>query len=492
MEESETIISKGEVAVAEPRRKGWLGYLWEPYVWLAMLARELHGSFVFGVVVVYGISQGLGGAFYRIVSEYYWKDVQMVQPSAAQVYQGITSIPWVVKPVWGLLTDVLPVAGYQRRPYFILAGFMGLISILVISLHSMMPIFITVMLLMAATGGVAIADVIMDACIAKNSINYPQLASDIQSLCGMSSSIGALIGFSTSGVAVHLLGAQGALGLLCIPAIMLLFLGFILYEPRLTNYAKKQNLLEATQSMWKALKCPEVWRPSLYMYISLAMSLNIQEGKFYWYTDPKAGPAFSQEYVGIIFSIGSMGSLLGVLVYHKVLKDYSFHSLLFWAQLLFGISGMLDLIMVLRMNLKLGIPDYFFVIIDESSFHIINRIKWMPMLVLSAKLCPSGIEGTFFALLMSIDNIGLLSSSWGGGMLLHLLNVTRTDFRNLWLAILIRNVMRVLPLVMLFLVPKTDQSSTLLPPELTQSSDATETCEEENIQLVSTIQNNQV
>lgn len=46
--------------------------------------------------------------------------------------------------------------------------------------------------------------------------------------------------------------------------------------------------------MWKAIKCPEVWRPSLYMYISLAMSLNIQEGKFYWYTDPKAGPAFSQ------------------------------------------------------------------------------------------------------------------------------------------------------------------------------------------------------
>lgn len=492
MGESETSDLKGEVAVEGPSRKGWLGYLWEPYVWLAMLAKELHGSFVFGVVIVYGVSQGLGGAFYRIVSSYYWKDAQKVQPSAAQVYQGIISIPWIMKPVWGLLTDILPVAGYQRRPYFILAGFMGLISILILSLHSMMPIFITVLLLMVATGGVAIADVIMDACIAKNSIHFPQLASDMQSLCGTSSSIGALVGFSTSGVAVHLLGAQGALGLLCFPAIMLLFLGFILYEPRLTNHARKQNLLEATQSMWKALKCPEVWRPSLYMYISLAMSLNIQEGKFYWYTDPKAGPAFSQEFVGVIFSIGSMGSLLGVLVYHKMLKDYSFRSLLLWAQLIFGLAGMLDLVMVLRLNLKLGIPDYFFVIIDESSLHIINRIKWMPMLVLSAKLCPSGIEGTFFALLMSIDNFGLLSSSWGGGLLLHLLNVTRTNFRNLWLAILIRNIMRILPLVMLFLVPKSDQSSTLLPSELIQSSDATEMCEEENIQLVSAVQSDQV
>lgn len=85
---------------------------------------------------------------------------------------------------------------------------MGLFSLLVISLHSMMSIFVTVMLLMAATGSVAIADVIMDACIAKNSIQHPLLASDMQSLCGTSSSIGALVGFSTSGVAVHLLGAQ--------------------------------------------------------------------------------------------------------------------------------------------------------------------------------------------------------------------------------------------------------------------------------------------
>ena len=88
------------------------------------------------------------------------------------------------------------------------AGLLGLISILVISLHSKMHIFITVLLLTAISGGVAIADVTIDACSARNSILYPLLAADIQSLCGMSLSIGALLGFSTSGVAVHVLGAQ--------------------------------------------------------------------------------------------------------------------------------------------------------------------------------------------------------------------------------------------------------------------------------------------
>ncbi|CAN1341807.1 Probable folate-biopterin transporter 3 [Linum perenne] len=87
-----------------------------------MLAKETHWSFVYGVLIVYGISQGFGGAFSRVGTEYYMKDVQKVQPSESQIYQGLISIPWLVKPIWGLLTDVIPILGYRRRPYFILAG----------------------------------------------------------------------------------------------------------------------------------------------------------------------------------------------------------------------------------------------------------------------------------------------------------------------------------------------------------------------------------
>ena len=101
---------------------------------------------------------------------------------------------------------------------------------------------------------------------------------------------------------------------------------------------------------------------------------------------------------------------------------------------------MLDLVLVLRWNLKFGKPDYFFVVMVESIAQMTNRLKWMPMLVLSSKLYPSGIEGAFFSLLMSIDNVGLLLSSWGGGFVLHILMITRTRFDNLWLAILIRNI----------------------------------------------------
>ncbi|CAL9106866.1 unnamed protein product [Musa acuminata var. zebrina] len=482
---------------------------WSPLRWFRMLAEEMHWSFVFGVITVYGISQGFGGAIAKVATDYYWKDVQMVQPSAAQVYHGIISIPWIVKPLWGLLTDVLPIAGYRRRPYFILsgkeadainilmknAGLLGIISMLTLALHSKLHVVFALLAITAGSASVAIADVTIDACVAQNSINHPFLASDMQSLCGLSSSIGRLLGYSISGLLVHALGSQGVFGVLSIPSALVLSVGMVLKDMHIPNFAYGQvfeKLQQASRTMWTTLQSPYVWRPCVYMYVSLALSLNIHEGMFYWYTDKKSGPSFSQETIGFIFSFASVGSLLGVLLYQNILKEYPFRQLLFWSQLLTGLAGMLDLALVLRLNLKIGLPDYFFAVIDESVSHLIGRIKWMPLLVLSSKLCPSGIEGTFFALLMSIDNFGLLTSSWAGGLLLHLLEVTRTEFSNLWAAILIRNIMRVIPLVLLFLVPISDQNSTLLPADLLNGNDNMEAHERDiddikNIELVSLV-----
>lgn len=489
------IIHSEEEEVQESEHNdGICSSICAPVNWFRMLVVELHWSFVFGVVIVYGVSQGLGGAFSRISTEYYMKDVQKVQPSESQVYSGITSIPWIVKPLWGLLTDAVPILGYRRRPYFLFAGSLGVVSMLFLSLHKNLHIVLALLSLTAGSAAVAIADVTVDACVAQNSGSHPSLAADMQSLCALSSSIGALVGFSLSGILVHLLGPMGVYGLLSIPAGLVVLVGVLLKESQTHNFAYQQvnqNLTDAAKAMWNTLKCPEVWRPCLYMYLSFALSVDIQEGMFYWATDSEGGPHFSKENIGYISAVASVGSLLGAILYQYGLKDQSFRDLLFWTQLIFGLSGMLDLVLVLRLNLKFGIPDYFFMVMDASVSQMVGRLKWMPLLVLSSKLCPPGIEGTFFALLMSIDNTGLLTSTWGGGLLLHVFKITRTRFHNLWLAILIRNILRITPLLVLFLVPRNDPNSFILPDEVSDSKETTETpaTQNENIELVALVHN---
>ncbi|CAI9755597.1 unnamed protein product [Fraxinus pennsylvanica] len=109
-----------------------------------------------------------------------------------------------------------------------------------------------------------IADVTVDACVAQNSSNHPSLAAYMQSLCELSASIGSLVGFSF-GIFVDLIGPQ-----------------------------INQNFLDAGKAMWKILIYHDVWRPCLYMYLSFSMCLSISEGTFYWVTNSKAGPSFSQ------------------------------------------------------------------------------------------------------------------------------------------------------------------------------------------------------
>ncbi|KAF3787193.1 putative folate-biopterin transporter 6 [Nymphaea thermarum] len=462
-----------------------VGLLNEPFEWLRMLCGELETGFVFAVILVYGFSQGFAASFFRVVSDYYWKDVQQVQPSAVQLYQGLYALPWILKPAWGLLTDVFPISGYKRRPYFVLAGCIGSVCALLL-LQKKPPILFALSTLIGISTAISIADVTIDACIARNSIKHPALASDMQSLCGFCSSTGAILGYSSSGILVRILGAQGALALLTFPLAMLVALGFTLNESKTSSRPDRQVFMMvngALRNMIQTMKCPEVWKPSLYMFLSIALSYSTHEGHFYWYTDPKAGPAFPKEFVGIIYAIGAVGSILGVILYQKVFKDYPFRTVLFLAQLLYFVSGMLDLTFVLRLNLRLGLPDYMFVVIEEMSGRIVSRLRWMPMMVLSTRLCPLGIEGTFFALLMCIDSIGWLCSKWSGSLALHLLKVTRTNFKNLWLAVLIRNILRISTLALIFLVPKAGPTDALLPSQMLEADGSDE--KDERLQLVS-------
>ncbi|PON68349.1 Folate-biopterin transporter [Parasponia andersonii] len=460
----------------------------EPFQWLQMLSSQLSPTFVFGVILVYGFIQGFSWSFFKVVSDYYWKDVQKVQPSVVQLYASLYSVPWVMKPVWGLTTDVFPVKGYHRRPYFVLAGVIGVVSAAMVAFGGRLAAAVALGCFVGFSAAVAIAEVMIDACIARNSIQFRSLASHLQSLCWFCSSAGALIGYSASGFFVHHLGPQVSFGLLVAPTALLVLLGFVIYEPKTTSGRSETKITDklglAIGGVYKTIKFPEVWKPSLYMYLALALNVSTYEGQFYWYTNPNAGPAFSKEFVGIFNAIGAMSSLLGVLIYHKTLKDYPFRTILFLVQLLYSVSGILDLIFILRWNMALGIPDYFFVVMDECVTWTITRMRWLPMIVLSTRLCPLGIEGSFFALLMCIDSLGSLTCKWGGGMMLHVLHVTRTDFTNLWLAILIRNLLRFSTLALTFLIPKASQSEVIIPSDLLSRNSTSIDGEDENLERV--------
>lgn len=92
----------------------------------------------------------------------------------------------------------------------------------------------------------------------------------------------------------------------------------------------------------------------------------------------------------------------------------------------------------------------------KISYHLVCLFhhRLMPFLILSGQLCPPGIEGTLFALFMSINNFGSTVGSFVGAGLASLLNVSSGSFDNLLLGIVIQVICTYIPVALLFLIPK--------------------------------------
>lgn len=68
--------------------------------------------------------QGLQG----LAFSYFMKDELKVSPATLTSISSISSLPWVVKPLYGFCSDALPIYGYRRKPYLFFSGVVGCVS----------------------------------------------------------------------------------------------------------------------------------------------------------------------------------------------------------------------------------------------------------------------------------------------------------------------------------------------------------------------------
>lgn len=90
----------------------------------------------------------------------------------------------------------------------VISGTVGVVSMIFLALKSDMYLGLALFLLICGSAGAAVGDVTIDACVTENSIAHPSLAGEMQSLCGLCSSVGQLIGYISSGFLVHRLGSK--------------------------------------------------------------------------------------------------------------------------------------------------------------------------------------------------------------------------------------------------------------------------------------------
>ena len=88
------------------------------------------GSLVLRLMIFIGLvnlAEGLGqvGGVISQPLTYFLKDALGWAPDQVTRYLALLIIPWIIKPIYGLLSDFLPIGGYRRRPYLIISNLMA-------------------------------------------------------------------------------------------------------------------------------------------------------------------------------------------------------------------------------------------------------------------------------------------------------------------------------------------------------------------------------
>ncbi|CAJ1964211.1 unnamed protein product [Sphenostylis stenocarpa] len=159
-------------------------------------------------------------------------------------------------------------------------------------------------------------------------------------------------------------------------------------------------------------------------------------------------------FLGTARVVGWLGLMLGTFIYNRHLKYMTLRKILMCAQIGLAFLSLLQVVVVSRKNIAFGISDKIMVLFGSALADGINQFKFMPFLILSGQLCPPGIEGTLFALFMSINNFGSTLGSFVGAGLASVLNIDSGSFDNLLLGIILHALCNFIPVVFLFLIPK--------------------------------------
>ncbi|MEH2025993.1 folate/biopterin family MFS transporter [Nostoc sp.] len=411
------------------------------------------------ILTVYFV-QGILGLS-RLAVSFFLKDELMLSPVQVSALLGIVFLPWMIKPVFGFISDGLPIFGYRRRPYLILSGILGTASW--VSLATIVDTSWAATLAIALGSlSVAMSDVIVDSLVVERARGESQAkAGSLQSLCWGASAIGGLITAYFSGLLLQYFTTRTVFGITALFPLIVSGVAWLIAEspvskdPQDSNQTNSLPIKHQLGQLRQAISQKTIWLPTAFIFIWQATP-NADSAFFYFSTNELH---FEPEFLGRVNLVGSFASLAGVWIFQRFLKSVPFRVIFAWSTVLSSILGMTMLLLVTHTNRLLGIDDHWFSLGDSLILTVMGKIVFMQVMVLAARLCPSGVEATLFALLMSVFNSAGTVSHASGALITYWLGITGTNFDSLWLLVIITNLSTLLPLPFIKWLPAADEQT---------------------------------
>lgn len=356
------------------------------------LARRMF--FLFGLAYFAQSFAQLGGLIGQPLN-YYLKEELGLSTAEVSEYLAIASLPWVIKPLYGLISDYVPLFGYRRKTWLMVLNLLGASGFLWLSGLTDTGSLIVALTLTAF--GTAASDVIIDALMVEKGAEtgltarflgtqwfWFKIAAVVTALLG-----GFLAANFKPATALHLAATITMLA----PIAVLTASYFLVQEKR--SQIDLVQMKETTQSMWAAIRSPRLQLAAAFLVL-WCFSPGFSAPLYFHMTDTLR---FDQQFIGQLSAFTAAGGVIGAWIFGHLLARRSVT-----VQANVAIAGA---IMAVLAYLSLAQPsDYAQTIAMplNVSVGMLNQIGSLMIFSVAARACPPRAEGFTFAVMMSVYN----------------------------------------------------------------------------------------
>jgi MFS family permease len=353
------------------------------------------------VYVVEGIGQSDG-----LISQplnYYLKQVYQWTPVQITAFLTVLNLPWFLKPLYGIVSDFVPLFGSRRKAYLLLAN--ALAAIAYFSMAQAAAPNTLLLLLLLAVYGMAIASTVAGAVLVENGqrlhasstfINQQWLWFEIAAI-GVSFTGGALVQWLSPIGALHTAALIAALP----PLLIIVATLFLIDEDKST--ISLAGLKQSLRGLKTALAMRRLWVLALFLFFYY-FSPGIDTPLYFYMTDHLQ---FSQAFIGALNSIGAFGWIVAAAIYGLFLRDLDAKALL----------NVTILVGVLATLAFLSMHDPITAAFAQFVYGGASMMTAVATLGLAADLCPKHSEGFVYAAMLAVTNIAAAAADNVGSYL---------------------------------------------------------------------------
>jgi predicted MFS family arabinose efflux permease len=340
---------------------------------------------------------------------YFLKEVHGWTPLQVTAYLTVFNLPWIIKPVYGLISDFVPLFGYRRKSYLILANIAAIAGYVWTTKLSQPGDL--VFALMITAYAMAISSTLCGAVLVENGQRLHESGAFVNqqwlwfNVAAMASAVigGQLVEHLDPASALHAAAAIIAVAPLAVIA------GTLFLIPEQKTRTNIEGARDTLRGLASSFKRRELWIVAGFIFLYY-FSPGLATPLYYHMTDDLK---FSQAYIGILGSISSAGWVTGALLYHRLFDNLTLKQLLNLS-IAFGTATTLAYLLFWN-EAAAAVISYF--------AGVAAMLTTVATVTLAADYCPPRAEGFSFAVLMSIINLsGTLSDNSGSFLYTHVVH----------------------------------------------------------------------